>query len=51
MNKLETVKWGFIGCGNVTEIKSDPAFNKIENSIVIGVGAMHYLWLLPRLQR
>jgi len=36
MKKLETVKWGFIGCGDVTELKSGPAFNKIENSVVVG---------------
>ncbi|HLW08270.1 MAG TPA: Gfo/Idh/MocA family oxidoreductase [Marinilabiliaceae bacterium] len=31
------VKWGFIGCGDVTEVKSGPAFNKIENSEVVAV--------------
>lgn len=29
MNK---VKWGMIGAGDVTEVKSGPAFNKVENS-------------------
>jgi hypothetical protein len=24
------VRWGIIGCGNVTEVKSGPAFNKVE---------------------
>lgn len=26
------IKWGIIGCGDVTEIKSGPAFNKISHS-------------------
>lgn len=35
--KLDIVKWGFIGCGNVTEKKSGPAFSKIEGSEVVAV--------------
>ena len=31
------VKWGIIGCGDVTEIKSGPAFSKVENSELIAV--------------
>ncbi len=31
------IKWGFIGCGDVTEKKSGPAFNKIEGSKVVAV--------------
>lgn len=31
------IKWGMIGCGNVTEQKSAPAFNKIQRSKLIGV--------------
>src|SRR6187431_867905 len=31
------IKWGIIGCGDVTEIKSGPAFNKVKNSSLIGV--------------
>ena len=31
------VKWGFIGCGEVTKYKSGPAFQKIENSEVVAV--------------
>jgi len=34
MNK---VKWGIIGVGDVTEVKSGPAFNKVENSEIIMV--------------
>ena len=29
------IKWGFIGCGEVTKYKSGPAFQKIENSEVV----------------
>ncbi len=31
------IKWGFIGCGDVTVLKSGPAFAKIENSEVVAV--------------
>jgi predicted dehydrogenase len=31
------IQWGIIGCGNVTEKKSGPAFQKIENSQLIAV--------------
>lgn len=31
------VNWGIIGCGNVTEKKSGPAFNKIEGSKLVAV--------------
>lgn len=34
MNKI---KWGIIGCGNVTEVKSGPAFNKVPNSELVAV--------------
>ncbi|MEN7548294.1 Gfo/Idh/MocA family oxidoreductase [Rapidithrix thailandica] len=33
----EVIKWGFIGCGAVTELKSGPAFHKIPGSEVIAV--------------
>ena len=32
-----TVNWGIIGCGDVCEVKSGPAFNKISNSKLIAV--------------
>jgi predicted dehydrogenase len=35
--KIDTVRWGFIGCGDVTEVKSGPAFNKVPNSQIIAV--------------
>ena len=34
MNKIN---WGIIGCGDVTEIKSGPAFNKVKNSTLVAV--------------
>ena len=37
MEKIEKVKWGFIGCGEVTEKKSGPAFNLIDGSEVVAV--------------
>jgi predicted dehydrogenase len=35
--KNETINWGIIGCGDVTEVKSGPAFNKVPNSKLIAV--------------
>jgi predicted dehydrogenase len=32
-----SIKWGIIGCGDVTEVKSGPAFNKIKNSSLVAV--------------
>ena len=34
MNKIN---WGIIGCGDVTELKSGPAFNKVKNSELVAV--------------
>lgn len=34
MNKI---KWGIIGCGDVTEVKSGPAFNKVPDSSLVAV--------------
>lgn len=31
------IHWGIIGCGNVTEVKSGPAFNKVANSSLVAV--------------
>lgn len=33
----KTIKWGFIGCGEVTKQKSGPAFKKVEHSAVTAV--------------
>lgn len=34
---LKRIKWGIIGCGNVTEVKSGPAFNKVSGSTLLMV--------------
>src|SRR5665647_1178163 len=34
---MEKIKWGIIGCGDVTEVKSGPAFNKVNNSSLVAV--------------
>lgn len=34
---MESINWGIIGCGDVTEIKSGPAFNKVKNSKLVAV--------------
>ncbi len=31
------INWGIIGCGNVTEVKSGPAFNKVKDSKLLAV--------------
>jgi len=33
----QTINWGIIGCGDVTEVKSGPAFNKVPNSKLVAV--------------
>lgn len=37
MDKKDTINWGIIGVGNVTEVKSGPAFYKINHSSVVAV--------------
>jgi predicted dehydrogenase len=32
-----TISWGIIGCGDVTEVKSGPAFNKVTGSQLVAV--------------
>ncbi|MEO5651179.1 MAG: Gfo/Idh/MocA family oxidoreductase [Ginsengibacter sp.] len=34
---MKKINWGIIGCGDVTEVKSGPAFNKVKNSSLIAV--------------
>lgn len=34
---MEKIKWGMIGCGDVTEVKSGPAFNKVKDSSLVAV--------------
>ncbi len=32
---MDRIRWGIIGCGNVTEVKSGPAFNKVPHSTLM----------------
>ena len=34
---MQKINWGIIGCGDVTEVKSGPAFNKVANSALVAV--------------
>jgi predicted dehydrogenase len=34
---MPTIRWGIIGCGNVTEVKSGPAFQRAANSALVAV--------------
>jgi predicted dehydrogenase len=34
---MKKINWGIIGCGDVTELKSGPAFNKVSNSALVAV--------------
>jgi predicted dehydrogenase len=34
---MKQINWGIIGCGNVTELKSGPAFNKVDHSCLVAV--------------
>jgi predicted dehydrogenase len=34
---MKSIQWGIIGCGDVTEIKSGPAFNKVPGSSLVAV--------------
>ena len=35
--KAQMINWGIIGCGNVTELKSGPAFSKVAGSRLVAV--------------
>lgn len=35
--ETEMIRWGIIGCGKVTELKSGPAFNKVNGSSLVAV--------------
>ena len=37
MKKFDKVRWGIIGCGDVTEVKSGPAFSKVQDSELVAV--------------
>jgi 1,5-anhydro-D-fructose reductase (1,5-anhydro-D-mannitol-forming) len=34
---MKTVRWGIVGCGNVTEVKSGPAFSRAAHSSLVAV--------------
>lgn len=34
---MNTIRWGIIGCGDVTEVKSGPAFKKADHSELVAV--------------
>lgn len=34
---MRTIRWGIIGCGSVTEVKSGPGFQKANNSALVAV--------------
>jgi predicted dehydrogenase len=34
---MKKISWGIIGCGDVTEVKSGPAFNKVKHSELVAV--------------
>src|SRR5438034_9406365 len=34
---MRTIRWGIIGCGDVTEVKSGPGFQKANNSSLVAV--------------
>lgn len=34
---MDKINWGIIGCGDVSEVKSGPAFNKVKNSSLVAV--------------
>ena len=34
---VKEIRWGIVGCGNVTELKSGPAFNKVQGSSLVAV--------------
>jgi predicted dehydrogenase len=35
--KMKTIRWGIIGCGDVTEVKSGPALQKADHSALVAV--------------
>lgn len=48
---MSTIRWGMIGCGSVTEVKSGPAFNKVPNSKLLAVMRRDELKLKDYAQR
>jgi 1,5-anhydro-D-fructose reductase (1,5-anhydro-D-mannitol-forming) len=38
---MQHINWGIIGCGSVTEVKSGPAFGKVDGSSLVAVMRRH----------
>ena len=38
---MDTVRWGIVGCGNVTEVKSGPALQQTDGSELVAVMRRH----------
>jgi predicted dehydrogenase len=38
---MKTIRWGIIGCGDVTEVKSGPALQKADHSSLVAVMRRH----------
>ena len=34
---MHCVRWGIVGCGDVTEVKSGPGFQKADGSALVAV--------------
>jgi 1,5-anhydro-D-fructose reductase (1,5-anhydro-D-mannitol-forming) len=43
------VRWGIIGCGDVTEVKSGPAFRRVPGATLSSVSASSHAGATPRL--
>lgn len=41
--QLNTIRWGMIGCGAVTEVKSGPAFYSVAGSALTAVASRNFL--------
>src|SRR4030095_5976990 len=39
--RMRTIRWGMIGCGDVTEVKSGPGFQKASHSSLVAVMRRH----------
>lgn len=37
MEEITEIRWGILGCGDVCEVKSGPAFNKVKHSRLVAV--------------
>jgi 1,5-anhydro-D-fructose reductase (1,5-anhydro-D-mannitol-forming) len=37
MSRMDTIRWGMIGCGEVAEVKSGPALQKADGSALVAV--------------